>query len=123
VPIRACLRIGLLSYASGGSAKNNCCFIQPGSTDSLRLPSIVVCSGLTTMITPFRACWCEDWCEIFMPYRTLPYRLFYIVVIVHQFLTINMSIFSFLVGGGGVGDCYFLGGVMGLDGGGGRGSA
>jgi hypothetical protein len=52
------------------------------------------------MITPFRACWCEEWCEIFMPYRTVPYRLFYIVVIVHQFLTINMSIFSFLVGEG-----------------------
>ena len=45
--------------------------ICPGSSDSLRLPSMMVCSGLAIMITPFRACWCEEWCEIFMPYRNL----------------------------------------------------
>jgi hypothetical protein len=68
--------------------------ICPGSSDSLRLPSMIVCSGLAIMITPFRACWCEEWCEIFMPYRNYKglvagchsFLLFFIFYNIHTFI-------------------------------------
>lgn len=76
MPITTVLDL-LISYTAAA--------ICPGSCDSLVLPSIIRCSGLEYIMTPFLASTWREWCDTLMPGI-----LFLLTSVTHTFVSVRM---------------------------------